>query len=119
MSLDSTIPDEGTEGIITTIKVIVMLITCVHHKLSDKLLTFEQQKEKRDLANAKRRQAYANKQREKQKQVSSNQMLSTQQCRKRKVDVAISDLCDSPSDIIGPLFMQIDGKDDEKIGESD
>ncbi|KAF6134208.1 hypothetical protein GIB67_007110, partial [Kingdonia uniflora] len=36
----------------------------VPHKLSDKLLTFEQQKEKRDLANAKRRQAYANKQRE-------------------------------------------------------
>ncbi|KAF6153272.1 hypothetical protein GIB67_000061 [Kingdonia uniflora] len=27
--------------------------------------------------------------------------------------------CDSPSDIIGQLFMQIDGKDDEKIDESD
>ncbi|KAF6170194.1 hypothetical protein GIB67_038727 [Kingdonia uniflora] len=34
------------------------------HKLSNKLLTFEQQ-EKRDLTNTKRRQAYANKQREK------------------------------------------------------
>ncbi|KAF6134512.1 hypothetical protein GIB67_028533 [Kingdonia uniflora] len=42
------------------------------HKLSDKFLTFEQQKEKRDLANVKRRQAYTNK-----------------QCV--KVDVAISD----------------------------
>ncbi|KAF6147176.1 hypothetical protein GIB67_003944 [Kingdonia uniflora] len=60
------------------------------HKLSDRLLTFEQQKEKRDLANAKRCQAYANKQREKQKQISSNQVLPMQQCTKRKVNSAIS-----------------------------
>ncbi|KAF6176899.1 hypothetical protein GIB67_030582, partial [Kingdonia uniflora] len=47
--------------------------------------------EKRDLANAKGHQACVNKQREKQKQVSSNQVLSMQQCRKKKVDVVISD----------------------------
>ncbi|KAF6157917.1 hypothetical protein GIB67_015233 [Kingdonia uniflora] len=61
------------------------------HKLSDKLLTFEQLQEKRDLANAKRREAYANKQREKPKQDLSSQVLSMQQCRKRKVYIAISD----------------------------
>ncbi|KAF6148502.1 hypothetical protein GIB67_042461 [Kingdonia uniflora] len=81
----------------------------VPHKLSDKLLTFEQQKEKRDLANAKRRQTYANKQREKQKQVSSNQVLSTQQCRKRKVDVAISGICNAciPNSSNGSFFNNI------------